>query len=170
MFSILGIFACAMTAIYIIWVGVLPHFGRICSKCKSYHNNNGLHECHKSISYYLQDIPINIPCTDKEISEKFNNMSGYDKDGNIITFRVTDEPSCTIYEYNSDNHVLTLYRKRFNEDMAVYGYKQVVKELNECGFVVNDSVDKNRDWGCSYFKNKCSGLFVFLYSIYLHYC
>ena len=75
MFSILGIFACAMTAIYIIWVGVLPHFGHICSKCKNYHNNNGMHECHTTISYCLKDIPMNIPCTDKEISEKFNNLT-----------------------------------------------------------------------------------------------
>ena len=154
MFSILGIFACVMTAIYIIWVGVLPHFGHICSKCKNYHNNNGMHECHTTISCCLRDIPINIPCTDEEIVEKFDNMTGYDKDGNIITFMVTDEPSTMIYEYDKDNHVLTLYRKRFNVDMAVYGYKSVIKELQESGFVVNTSVEKNRNWRCSYFKNK----------------
>ena len=154
MFSILGIFACAMTAIYIIWVGVLPHFGHICSKCKNYYNNNGMHECHTTINYCLRDIPINIPCTDEEIVEKFDNMTGYDKVGNIITFMVTDEPSTMIYEYDKDNHVLTLYSKRINEDMAVYGYKQVIKELSECGFVVNTSVEKNRNWRCSYFKNK----------------
>ena len=144
----------AITVIAAIVCVILKKRRHICLHCKNYAMADSMHECYLSLYEFMKTIELDP--FERLVQKIRNNMSGRDKEGNLIKFDVSDEVSPTVYSYNLNNRILTLYRNRFIQDMAVYGAKEVKKQLNDSGFVVilNYGVQNNRYGQCKYFRYK----------------
>lgn len=145
----------AITIIAAIVCVILKRKSHICLKCKNYAMTNSMHECYLTLYEFMKSIELD---SFNHLVEKIrvSDMTGRDRDGNLIKFDVSDDLSLTLYSYDLNNKILTLYRNRFIQDMAVYGTKVVKKQLDDSGFVIISKygVKDNRYGKCRHFRYK----------------